>query len=118
MKAKCFEVYRHGIVHGMVVNFDNAVVATKAWNYLFAVADWARAEAKRKTPSPPTKTWRETFALMAENARDKEALEAFSPQIWTKSTLGFENNEAYVACHQFLELWTRRNFGAATASWA
>jgi hypothetical protein len=48
---------------------------------------------------------------MAEKVRDKEALEAFAPQIWTKSTLGFENNKAYVACHQFLELWTRRNFG-------
>ena len=35
--SEVFEVYRHGIVHGSVVNFDNIVVATKAWNMLFAV---------------------------------------------------------------------------------
>ena len=42
-----FEVYRHGIVHGAVVNFDNVVVATKAWNMLFAVADWANLQPGR-----------------------------------------------------------------------
>ncbi|MBK9343935.1 MAG: hypothetical protein IPN07_13140 [Dehalococcoidia bacterium] len=36
-----FELHRHGIMHGSVVRFDNVVVATKAWNMLFAVADWA-----------------------------------------------------------------------------
>lgn len=43
-----FEVYRHGIVHGMVVNYNNDIVASKAWNYLFAVCDWADSFAKKK----------------------------------------------------------------------
>ena len=81
-----FEVYRHGIVHGTVVNFDNAVVATKAWNYLFAVADWARAEIKRRTPEAPTKSWRETFSLIADNARNRAALEAFTPHAVAKES--------------------------------
>jgi hypothetical protein len=106
-----FEVYRHGIVHGMVVNFDNAVVATKAWNYLFAVADWARGEIKRKAPAPTTKPWRETFELIAENARDRKALEAFKPHALTKEDPGFEANEAYLACQTFLVFWTRKNYG-------
>ena len=29
-----FEIYRHGIVHGTVLRFDNVIVATKAWNML------------------------------------------------------------------------------------
>ena len=42
------ELHRNGIVHGTLVNYDNVVVATKAWNRLFAVADWARSLAKEK----------------------------------------------------------------------
>ena len=38
-----FELHRHGIVHGSLTNYDNVVVATKAWNMLFAVVDWAAA---------------------------------------------------------------------------
>jgi hypothetical protein len=26
------EVRRHGIVHGSLINYDNAIVATKRWN--------------------------------------------------------------------------------------
>lgn len=113
-----FEVYRHGIVHGMVMNFDNIIVATKAWNYLFAVADWARAEIKRRTPEPPTKTWRETFTLIAENARDRAALEAFTPHALAKDDPGFEVNEVYLACSEFLKLWARKNYGHMHAAMA
>ena len=38
-----FKVHRHSIVHGSVVKFDNIIVATKAWNMLFAIADWGAA---------------------------------------------------------------------------
>jgi RIO-like serine/threonine protein kinase len=48
-----FEVYRNGIVHGTVVNFNNVVVATKAWNMLFAVADWDSATTKAAAPAEP-----------------------------------------------------------------
>ena len=37
------DVYRHGIVHGSVVNFVNVVVATKAWNLLYSVVGWAQS---------------------------------------------------------------------------
>lgn len=117
-EEEVFEVYRHGIVHGMVVNFDNRVVATKAWNYLFAVADWARAEIKRGTPEPPIGTWRETFALIAENARERAALQAFSPYALAKGDPGFEECDAYLACSKFLGLWTRRNYGHMHAAMA
>lgn len=38
-----YSVFRHGIMHGMVTNFDNEVVASKAWCMLFAVCDWVDA---------------------------------------------------------------------------
>ena len=58
IKEPVYELYRHGIVHGMVVDFDNEIVATKAWNYLFAVVDWAEDKKKQETPAPPAPTWR------------------------------------------------------------
>lgn len=105
------EVYRHGIMHGMVVNFDNDIVATKAWNCLFAVADWARAEVKQATPAKPEPTWREVLAMVAENGRDRAALDAFTPYRLRAGDPGFEQDDAHVACSAFLDLWARRNYG-------
>lgn len=42
------ELHRNGIVHGTLLNYDNKIVATKAWNRLFAVADWAASIEKRE----------------------------------------------------------------------
>src|SRR5262249_15562979 len=53
------ELYRNGIVHGMLLDYDNDVVATKAWNRLFAVMDWAKAREKEQEPAKPQPTWRE-----------------------------------------------------------
>jgi hypothetical protein len=44
------ELYRNGIMHGNLVNFNNDIVATKAWNRLFAVADWATSRQKQSKP--------------------------------------------------------------------
>ncbi len=33
--------YRHGILHGMDLGYDNKAVAAKAWAALFAIRDWA-----------------------------------------------------------------------------
>jgi hypothetical protein len=33
--------YRHGILHGMDLGYDNKAVAAKAWAVLFAIRDWA-----------------------------------------------------------------------------
>ena len=46
--------YRHGIMHGMDLAYDNALVAAKAWAALFSVREWA-VKAERgllESPSP------------------------------------------------------------------
>jgi hypothetical protein len=45
--------------HPDLVNFDNDIVATKAWNRLFAVADWAASRQKRAIPPDPKPTMKE-----------------------------------------------------------
>lgn len=82
-----FELHRQGIVHGSVTDFNNAVVATKAWNLLFAVVDWSIATAKKvkddeKRPEPG---WRETLSSLAEYGRRKKARDQFAP--WTVTLL-------------------------------
>ncbi len=37
-----------GIMHGMVIDYDNDVVTLKAWCMLFAVGDWVDVEARKR----------------------------------------------------------------------
>jgi hypothetical protein len=107
------ELFRNGIVHGNLTNYDNKIVATKAWNRLFAVADWARAETRRIAPKPEPPTWRGLAADLAESARTKAAVEAFEPRTLTAADdEHFSSNDAYAACVVFLCAWQRTNFGA------
>lgn len=45
-----YEVYRNGIMHGMITDYDNDVAASKAWCMLFAVGDWvdSRIRGRKK----------------------------------------------------------------------
>jgi hypothetical protein len=71
--AILYELYRNGIIHGTLLNYDNDVVATKAWNRLFAVVDWAKARTKEQQPPRAEPTWWEVFAQLADNARKERA---------------------------------------------
>ena len=105
------EIYRHGIVHGMVLRFDNVIVATKAWNMLFAVADWAEATKRSRTPAPEKPTFRETLQRLAENRRVRRELDRWSPASCTRSDKGFENHELHERTNTFLSAWRDSNFG-------
>ena len=76
-----FEVYRHGIMHGTVVNFDNVVVATKAWNLLYAVADWARATRSAATSSEPEPSLKESLEQFRRNRHHQKLSDGFTPRI-------------------------------------
>lgn len=106
-----YDLFRNGIVHGTLINFDNVVVATKAWNYLFAVADWARSTLKRDTPPPPQTSWKELFQQLAENDRRKKANEAFAPSTLQLGDAGFEEQSVLAEVRDFLDMWMQRNYG-------
>ena len=105
------ELHRHGIVHGTITRFDNVVVATKAWNMLFAVVDWATATEKARPPEAPKPTLREIFQQMGDTARIKEMLDAWKPSRLSDSDAGFEDHEIYSLTVEFLNSWRARNFG-------
>lgn len=71
------ELYRNGIMHGCVINFNNAVVATKAWNYLFAVSEWAN---NREEPMPEEgPSFKEVLAKYAKNKETQKRIVDWEP---------------------------------------
>ena len=89
-EEEVFELHRHGIIHGTIVHYDNPIVATKAWNRLFAVVDWARSLARQDQPPLPKPSFRETLAKLAENQRTKEALAQWRSSVVTANDPAFE----------------------------
>lgn len=111
-----FEVHRHGIVHGTVVNYNNQVVATKAWNLLAAVVDWATAKRKAAEPPSPKPTWRQTFGALMDHATAQRAREQFTPSSMRATEEGFETLDAVVHARGFLEAWKARQWGIVAHS--
>lgn len=106
-----YELYRNGIMHGTVTNFDNIIVATKAWNMFFAIMDWASAKLKAEKPKPPEPSLRETLHQMAENKKTKKLLSEWQPYVLQPSDDGFSENNAYHTCNEYLALWKKGNYG-------
>lgn len=44
--------YRHGILHGIDLGYDNKMVAAKSWAALFAVGEWARKAERGELEEP------------------------------------------------------------------
>lgn len=105
------EVYRNGIMHGVLVNFDNEVVATKAWNRLFAVADWAGARINQAKPGEPEPSLRESFSRWQAIQAEKERIRAWQPHDHEVELGNPDQHDLVVACADFLERWQRKQYG-------
>jgi hypothetical protein len=105
------ELYRNGILHGNLVNFDNDIVATKAWNRLFAVADWATSRRKQSMPVKPEPSFRELLAKIKENAEAKKALDEWRPRAITEEEPDFANEPLYLRTAEYLVAWREKNYG-------
>lgn len=106
------ELYRNGLIHGTLINYDNPVVATKAWNRLFAVGDWAASREKREVEPESPANWGEVLSKIAANERTKRALEAWRPSRLSADDPGFDEAEACARAKTYLEAWARANYGA------
>ena len=114
--SEVFDIYRHGIMHGSIVKFNNVIVATKAWNMLFAIVDWAESTKRANAPAPRNPTFRETLRQLAETRRVKRELDAWRPTSYTRADDdGFQNHELLHLTNTFLEAWRNSNFGALAA---
>ena len=107
-----FELHRHGVMHGSIVHFDNVVVATKAWNMLFAVADWAKATTKAKEPVASDPSFREFIRDLVANQKVKKQLDAWQPMSLSRGDDEFADHELHQLTVAFLTAWRESNFGA------
>jgi len=107
-----FELHRNGIMHGSVVRFDNVVVATKAWNMLFAVVDWATATIKSQRPVEPKPSWRELAKQIRDNRKVKEQLNTWESATLAAGDPGLGDHEIYRLTAGFLNSWRETNYGA------
>jgi len=114
--------YRHGIMHGMDLGYDNRIVAAKTWAALFATRDWAlKAERGLLTspPEEPQKTWREIIQQIRENAEVKARLQEWRAREIqlgqdvpvTGDPEAFEGGTPEHRLAEFLSYWKVRNYG-------
>lgn len=109
------ELFRNGIVHGMLTNFDNELVAAKAWNRLFAVGDWATSLEKDRQPLVPGVGVRDLIAGVQENRRLQAETDAWSPSCLHPADQGFAEHPIHQAAEDFLDAWETGNYGKMAA---
>lgn len=99
------EVFRHGIMHGTVVSFDNVVVATKAWNMLFSVGDWAIATREAEKPKEPQPTFRDVITALSSRGRYRKYEKSFVASKLEATDVDFNSDEIVAVASEFLEAW-------------
>lgn len=115
--------YRHGILHGRDLGYDNRLVAAKVWAALFAVRDWAVKAEKGELEAPPQqpdKSLLETLADLEALDHTKKLLDEWEPRP-SRSSLGglstidpdlFEPGTPESKLLWFLKCWEQKNYGA------
>lgn len=109
------ELFRNGIMHGTLINFDNEVVATKAWNRLFAVTDWADARERQAKPVESTPTLRESLTRWKTVQDQKAKLEEWHPHQYEPGASTDNPSEVATTCADFLLRWQKKQWAPAGA---
>jgi hypothetical protein len=118
--------FRHGILHGMDLGYDNQLVAAKTWAALFAAREWAIKAERGLLKSPPPeikKTWGELFQQLREISEDKAKFEKQLEE-WKPRTIKpgvdipktgapdvFPIGTPEQKMAEYLNLWKNRNYG-------
>lgn len=109
-----FEVHRHGIVHGMIVKYNNKIVATKAWNILAAVVDWAESKEKAAAiAGEKDLTSPSVFDQLMDNARRSQYKKTFTESAVTAADPRFRNLEVVQSAQKFLDSWQKERWAPA-----
>ncbi len=111
-----FDVYRNGIMHGMLTNYDNDVVASKAWCMLFAVCDWVESRRKEmEQPEPAKVNPFEVLNAYAENKRKRVDFDKHFEK-WKKHDIDLDaptepDREVLESIKDYFESWCNKNYG-------
>lgn len=114
--------YRHGIMHGMDLGFDNQIVAAKTWAALFALREWAIKVLKGELHEPPEKpqpTIAENLRTIGEISIDRFKIDQWTPRGITPGVnvpisgepTDYEEGSPERILVEFLSAWKKRNYG-------
>ena len=110
------ELQRNGIMHGTLLNFNNVVVATKAWNRLFAVADWATSREKQLVEPPKQPTFRELLVTIRTTEAAKKSMATWRPSVLLSDDPDLAADTVQTATATYLDAWVAKNFGAMAST--
>jgi hypothetical protein len=116
--------YRHGIMHGMDLGYDNKYVAAKCWAALFAVREWAIKATKGELKPPELepqeeRTLWESIETYIRIRDETERLKQWQPrQITVGETVpvsgeatDFPSGTPEQKMVEFLNYWQKNNYG-------
>lgn len=114
--------YRHGVLHGRDLAYDNKLVAAKLWAALFALRTWALAVRDARIEEPPPKpepSLRESLEQYRRIQEEKARIESWRPRSEEELSAVPRTGEpdAYAlgsperALAELMQLWSRGNYG-------
>lgn len=111
-----FDVYRHGIMHGMIVEYDNDLVASKAWCMLFAIADWAdHMIGEQPSEDDEGASMSEVFKKLSDSkkrlAENNERLSIWQPHHVDLGCPEEFDKGIVESCKKYLDAWKAGNYG-------
>ena len=106
-----YELYRNGILHGNLTSFDNVIVASKAWNRLFAIADWAQSIERAKAPEKSPVTWTDTIETIRNTAEDRRHTKAWQSRSIASDDPEFAAEPVVLAAIELFSHWMSGNYG-------
>lgn len=112
--------YRHGIMHGKELSYDNKLVAVKTWALLFVVRDWIVARRKTsQVASKPEKTFDESLDELRQIRKTRELIDNWKPRqisigidVPVKGNIeDYETNSPEHSTIKFISYWMKKNYG-------
>ena len=116
--------YRNGILHGLDLAYDNALVAAKSWHFLLVVRDWivakqsepARQEKHAKDTQPVSlaevlekQEWLDRFKRAYDNWKPRELSAGYLERLHRPDDCEKASPEETVL--RFATLWRVKNYG-------
>ncbi len=108
--------YRHGILHGRDLGYDNKILAAKCWSLLFAVGDWAHS--LNNEPEIEEKYSLETLInQIYKTQQQKSAMKEWKPRKLIKSidSSKLEIGTPEYTCGLYLDYLITANYGKAVS---
>lgn len=108
-------IRRNGIMHGMLINFDNKLLAAKAWNLTFSIGDWMNSMLKANKPQEPAPTTRQVFTSSIKSYKSsqkyRQGKKTHTPCVLESENPAMKSHPIWLRATAFLDIWERGQWG-------